>query len=237
MIRSSLLLAALLLGACSSSPSILKSSALPVVQNAALPPPAEADGLRAARPYNIGPMDRLSIDVFGMPEVRRDNIQVDASGQISFPLVGSIAAVGRTPDELASEIEAGLRSNHVRNPQVSVNLIETVSRVVTVDGQVTRPGLYPAVGSMTLMRAVAVAGGMSEFANLEDVVVFRTVDGQRMAGLYNLQAIRAGTYADPEVYADDVIVVGDSPSRRLFRDVIQGSSLLTTPLLLLFNRN
>jgi polysaccharide export outer membrane protein len=237
MIRSSLLLAALLLGACSSSPSILKSSALPVVQNAALPPPAEADGMRAARPYNIGPMDRLSIDVFGMPEVRRDNIQVDASGQISFPLVGSIAAVGRTPDELASEIEAGLRSNHVRNPQVSVNLIETVSRVVTVDGQVTRPGLYPAVGSMTLMRAVAVAGGMSEFANLEDVVVFRTVDGQRMAGLYNLKAIRAGTYADPEVYADDVIVVGDSPSRRLFRDVIQGSSLLTTPLLLLFNRN
>jgi polysaccharide export outer membrane protein len=182
-------------------------------------------------------MDRLSIDVFGMPEVGRDNIQVDASGQISFPLVGSIAAIGRTPDELASEIEAGLRSNHVRNPQVSVNLVETVSRVVTVDGQVTRPGLYPAVGSMTLMRAVAIAGGMSEFANLEDVVVFRTVDGQRMAGLYNLKAIRAGTYADPEVYADDVIVVGDSPSRRLFRDIIQGSSLLTTPLLLLFNRN
>ena len=49
-----------------------------------------------------------NVDVFGMPEVRRDNIQVDASGQISFPLVGSIAAVGRTPDELASEIEAGL---------------------------------------------------------------------------------------------------------------------------------
>ena len=85
------------------------------------------------------------------------------------------------------------------------------------------------------MRAVATAGGMSEFADLEDVVVFRTVQGQRMAGLYNMKAIRAGAYDDPEVYASDVVVVGDSERRRLFKELIQGSALLTTPLLILFN--
>ena len=75
---------------------------------------------------------------------------------------------------------------------MTVNLKETVSQVITVDGQVTEPGLYPVVGRMTLMRAVATAKGLSEFAKLNDVVVFRTVKGQKLAALYDLHAIRRG---------------------------------------------
>ena len=85
------------------------------------------------------------------------------------------------------------------------------------------------------MRAVATAGGAAEFAKLDDVVIFRNVDGQQLAGLYNLKAIRRGNYSDPEVFANDVIVVGDSQARRLFRDLIQASPLITTPLIVLFN--
>jgi polysaccharide export outer membrane protein len=86
---------------------------------------------------------------------------------------------------------------------------------------------------MTLMRAVATAGGVSEFAKLNDVVVFRTVNGQRYAGLYNLAAIRSGTYDDPEVYSNDVVVVGDSKARRLFKNVLQMVPALTSPLIIL----
>jgi polysaccharide biosynthesis/export protein len=91
------------------------------------------------------------------------------------------------------------------------------------------------MGKMTLQRAVARAGGTTEFAKLDDVVVFRTVEGKQYAGLYNLQAIRRGNYADPEIFANDVIIVGDSPARRRFRDFLQAAPLLTSPLVLLTN--
>jgi polysaccharide export outer membrane protein len=234
MIRFFVPMAALLLAsACASHPAVLSEAAIPLVQNRALPAPTLSQGVRESRSYVIGPYDKLSIDVFGVPDLSRD-VQTDASGNIAFPLIGTIAAGGSTPEELAQRIEERLRGNFVKNPQVTVNLKETVSQVVTVDGQVTKPGLYPVVGRMTLMRAIATAGGMGEYANLQDVVVFRTVGGQRMAGLYSMKAIRAGAYDDPEIYANDVVVVGNSPKLRMFNYLLQGSSLLTTPLLILF---
>ena len=138
-----------------------------------------------------------------------------------------------TPQELARFIEQKLAAQYIRDPQVTINLKETVSQVVTVDGEVKEPGLYPVIGRMTLMRAVATAKGTSEFAKLQDVVIFRTVKGQKMAALYNLKAIRHGSYDDPEVFANDVVVVGDSAARRIFKDALLIAPLLTTPLILL----
>src|SRR3546814_21117547 len=97
--------------------------------------------------------------------------------------------------------------------------METVSQVVTVSGEVRKPGLYPVLGKMTLMRAIAQAEGSTEFADADNVVVFRTVSGQDMAAVYNLGAIRRGNYNDPAVYAHDVVVVGESGTRRLFTDI------------------
>ncbi|RYD93192.1 MAG: polysaccharide export protein [Sphingomonadales bacterium] len=162
-------------------------------------------------------------------------VQVDASGRVAFPLAGTVDAAGRTPNEVAGLIGDRLRDRYIRDPQVTVNLEETVSQVITVDGEVREPGLYPVIGRMTLMRAVATAKGLGEFARQNDVVVFRTVNQQKMAALYDLRAIRRGAYTDPEVFANDVIVVGDSKARRIFKDVIAGSALLTTPLIVLFN--
>tara|TARA_R110002033_G_scaffold58885_6_gene108626 strand:- start:978 stop:1694 length:717 start_codon:yes stop_codon:yes gene_type:complete len=197
-----------------------------------LPEPTRVDLLSSNRPYLIGPFDKLKIDVFGIDELSKE-VQIDASGRLSFPLIGVVEASGITPGELADEIERRLQGQYVRKPEVTVNLQETVSQVITVDGQVDKPGLYPVVGRMTLMRAVATAGGTSEFAKLNDVVIFRNVDGQQLAGLYNLKAIRRGNYKDPEVFANDVIVVGDSQARRLFKDLLQTTPLITTPLIIL----
>ncbi len=152
-----------------------------------------------------------------------------------MPLAGTIDARGKTAEELASAIEASLRGRYIRNPQVTVNIKSSVSQVVTVDGQVIEPGLYPVTNQMTLMRAIASAKGLAEFARQEDIVILRTVNGRRMAGLYNIAAIRNGVYDDPPIYANDVIVVGDSPQRRLFRDFVSLSPLLAAPLIAIVN--
>lgn len=223
-----------LLAACSNSMQLGgEDSSVKVVDMRSLPPPERSDLFENNRPYLIGPFDKLVIDVFGIPELSKQEVQVDASGRLSFPLAGSVDASGKTPSELEEIIEQRLSGRFVRNPQVTINLQETVSQVITVDGQVKAPGLYPVLGKMTLMRSIATAKGLDEFAKLEDVVVFRTVGGQKMAALYNLKAIRRGYYDDPEVFANDVVIVGDSPSRRLFKDVLATLPLLTYPLVTL----
>ena len=67
-------------------------------------------------------------------------------------------------------------------------------------------------------------------------MILRNVGGQRYAGLYNLAAIRRGNYADPKVYANDTVVVGDSTARRMFKDLLQVVPLLTTPLIVALQR-
>lgn len=234
--RFFLLLSVFLLSAC-GSPSILGGSPdVTLVSADELPEPTRVDLLSSNRPYLIGPFDKLKIDVFGIEDLSNKEVQIDASGRLSFPLIGVVEASGLTPGELANLLENKLEGRYIRDPQVTVNLEETISQVITVDGQVEKPGLYPVIGRMTLMRAVATAEGASEFAKLEDVVIFRSVNGQQLAGLYNLKAIRRGTYNDPEVFANDVIVVGDSQARRLFQTLIQASPLITTPLIILFRQ-
>jgi polysaccharide biosynthesis/export protein len=88
---------------------------------------------------------------------------------------------------------------------------------------------------MTLRRAIASATGLSEFAKQDEVVILRTVDGRKMAALYNIDAIRRGAYADPAIYANDVVVVGDSPTRRRFRDFVSLAPLLAAPLVAILN--
>ena len=91
---------------------------------------------------------------------------------------------------------------------------------------------------MTLVRAIAAAGGAGDFAKTSEVLVFRTVDGQRMAAIYDLRGIQRGNYDDPEIYPNDVVIVGDSPQKRLIRDAIGVAPALVAPLLVtLFQAN
>ena len=225
------------LSGCAGPAAVGGASGMQVLSNTALPAPDRTDLLAETRPYLIGAFDKLVIDVFGIEELSAREVQTDASGRISFPLAGIVEAAGRTPAEIETEIEDRLRTRYIRDPQVTVNLKETVSQVITVDGQVREPGLYPVIGRMTLMRAVATAKGTAEFAKLDDVVLFRTVKGQDFAAVYNLEAIRRGNYEDPEVFANDVVVVGDSKARRRFKDFLQVAPLLTSPLFFLLQQN
>ncbi|MFM9977261.1 MAG: polysaccharide biosynthesis/export family protein [Sphingomonadaceae bacterium] len=195
-----------------------------------LPTPVRADLETPGRPYVLGPSDSLNIDVYGVEDMNREKIQLDASGRLAFPFAGTIDANGMTLQELTEALTSRL-SRYVRNPQVTVNLAEATNSTMTIDGQVRKPGIYPVLGRMTLMRAVASAEGLAEYAKVEEVVVFRKMQGQEYAGLYDLAAIRRGAYGDPEIFANDVVVVGDTPSRRLIRDLVQAAPILGSAII------
>jgi polysaccharide export outer membrane protein len=133
--------------------------------------------------------------------------------------VGTIGAGGKTPAELSQIVTAQLKGRYLKNPQVSVNVLKARSQTFTVDGSVRQPGVYPIVGKITLQQAIATARGADETANLGNVVVFRTVNNQKMAALFNLKEIRAGRLTDPAVYGNDIIVVGENATRRFFKDL------------------
>lgn len=237
MFRFLIPLMAVLLASCGNREPLRSTERLTVVDGvSALPAPVRGDLVAPDRPAFIGPLDTIAISVFGVSELDRE-LQVDASGRVAMPLIGTLDARGKTASELAADIETALRGRYVRNPDVTINIKSAVSQVVAIDGQVVEPGLYPVTNQMTLMRAVASAKGLTEFARQDDVVILRTVAGQKMAGLYNIGAIRRGLYDDPPIYANDLVVVGDSPQRRLFRDFISLAPFLASPLVAILSGN
>lgn len=223
----------LALCACGGQPRIQSTQNLTVIDGTqALPVPARTDLTAADREALIGPLDTITVRVFGVTELS-GQMQVDTGGRISLPLIGTVDAGGKTPAELARDIEQALAGRYVRDPNVTININSSVSQVVTVDGQVVEPGLYPVTNQMTLLRAVASARGLTEFAKQDDVVILRTVDGRKLAGLYNITSIRRGVYTDPAIYPNDIVVVGDSPQRRLFRNILGLAPVLAAPIVAL----
>lgn len=206
----------------------------PSVQRAAgdvLPPPAGigADGRYV---YHLGALDTISIEVDGLPDMRRE-VVIDGQGMIAYPLAGSVSAEGLTSTQLAALLEERLRASHVREPRVSVNIVTPQSNFLTVDGEVNKPGLFPVYRDMTLMQAVALAGSDTDVAQSSRVLIFREVSGQQYVGLYDLKAIRFGNYADPKVYPADKIVVSESETLRLLQSLQGVTGIITTPLVLL----
>lgn len=208
-----------LAGCGGSSPTIGSASTAVEVQRE-LPAPDPLQLAAASRTFIIGPFDTLSISVFGAPELTREGM-VDSAGNFAVPLVGQVSASGKTPAELETDIADRLRGNYIRDPDVTVSVTKVQSRTITVDGAVKRPGVYPVMNNTTLQQAIAMAEGAGDFAQLREVAVFRTIDGRRMAALFDLEAIRAGRTLDPDLYANDIIVVGTNEGRRRLREALQ----------------
>lgn len=204
------------LGSCASGPTLgEQSTAVSVAQS--LPPPDQTAMAVDLSNYRIGPLDVIRVEVFGAPELTRE-AEVDAAGNFSLPLAGPVRAAGRTPAELTEAISVQLRQRYLKNPQVSVNIVKAQTKTFTVDGAVRQPGNYPIIGKMTLQQAIATGRGADQAANLNNVVVFRTVNNRKLAALFSLKEIRAGRLEDPQIYGNDIVVVGESAARRFFRD-------------------
>lgn len=228
-----LAIGAMALGAC-STPPIGGAPGLEVRQGD-LPPPTPADLYAKSDFAGIRPFDTLIIDVFGIPELSKRKVRVDANGEIAFPLVGNVPVAGMSTAEISTELQTRLKGQYVRNPQVTTNLEASENSTFTVYGQVRQPGVFPIVGEGTLLKAVATARGLAEYGDSQEVIVFRTVAGERLATLYNIEAISRGAYGDPRIYPNDTIVVGDDKARRLFDDIVGVATILVTPLTIVLN--
>ena len=174
----------------------------------------------AAANYRIGPLDKLNITVFEVKDLTIEKLEVDASGQILLPLIGSITAQGKTTTELSAEIARRLSEHYMQSPQVSVVVDEAVSQKVSVEGAVTEPGVFEMKGRTSLLEAVAMAKGPSKEADLRRVAVIRNVDGQPHAATFDYQAIENGTAGNPEILGNDIVVVDDSRSKEFWHGAV-----------------
>jgi polysaccharide export outer membrane protein len=192
-----------------------------------MPPP---DSSAQAAAYRIGPLDVLKVTVFQEKDLSFDQIQVDASGDLAFPLIGTVHAGGRTAAEVSGDIAAALGKEYLVNPQVSVSVASSVSQNFTVEGDVKQPGVYAINGTATLLSALAQAQSPTEVAKLDQVVIFRDVAGKRAGAVFDVSAIREGRMPDPQVLGGDVIVVGFDQAKGVFRDMFKAA-----PFLYVFN--
>lgn len=175
--------------------------------------------------YKIAPLDKLSVRVFRMADLTGE-YDVDLAGNISMPLIGEIRAVDMTTAQLDTELTRKLGEKYLENPDVSVGIKSSTSRVVTVDGAVQRAGAYPAVGNVSLMQAVALAGGTTEDANTRRVAVFRQIGGRRQAAAFDLASIRRGEMDDPRVFAGDIVIVDGSSVKTRTKQILNSLPLL-----------
>ncbi|KUR73797.1 polysaccharide biosynthesis protein GumB [Novosphingobium fuchskuhlense] len=199
-------------------------SALPVRDAAyAIMPPI--DKATAPDQYLITPGDIVSLAVFGEPELTLEKLPVDDAGFIQVPLIGPVAVAKLTPAQASTLIATKLGARYLRNPGVTLNVVEQTGQVVTVEGQVLKAGSYPIDGQTTLLGAIALAQSPTRIAKLNEVVVFRTINNQRMAARFDLARIRAGRDPDPQILGGDVVVVGFSQAKSIYRDVLTAAPL------------
>lgn len=170
--------------------------------------------------YRIGVGDKLAVRVFQVPDLSFDTLTVDTSGNLQMPLIGAVRAADRTSGELSADIATRLSAQYLRNPQVTVTVTEAASQKITVDGAVTKPGVYEMRGSTSLLQSVAMAEGPTRVADLTRVAVFRSIDGRRAVAIFDLGAIRQGRAPDPQVLGDDVIVVDTSRLSSAMREIV-----------------
>lgn len=170
--------------------------------------------------YRIGVGDKLDVRVFQVEALSFEELVVDTSGNINLPLIGAVRGANRTAGEMAADIEERLVVGLLRDPRVTVSVREAASQKITVDGAVTKPGVYEMRGSTSLLQAVAMAEGPSAVADLTKVAVFRSIEGRRAVALFDLRAIRQGRASDPQVLGDDVVVVDSSRLSATLREVV-----------------
>ncbi len=168
-----------------------------------LPAPPETDnGNRQV----LSPGDRLEITFFNIEKLNRE-VQIDAAGNISMPLVGTVRAAGLSARELERDLMRLYGTRYLQNPQIAVNTKESAGQRVTINGEVKLPGVYPITPGTTLMRALALGRGFTPIADPRKVFIYRKIGGIQYVAQYDVTAIQAGRRADPKVFGGDIIAV------------------------------
>jgi polysaccharide export outer membrane protein len=158
--------------------------------------------------FVIGPDDVLAINVWKEQEISR-TVTVRSDGMISDALVGELQAAGRTPQQLQAEISHKLKP-FINNPTVTVITQEIKSRKISVLGKVANPGTFPLTGSATVLDAIALAGGLRDFAKQTSIYVLRyRPDGSQQRLPFNYKEVLKGNNQSQNVLLEprDTVVV------------------------------
>lgn len=235
----------ILLGGCGPS---LNSEFATLDLPAEHPPPARLTSAGDAKPatraadkltsvatpgasgYKIGPLDVLEFSVFKVPELTR-TAQVAETGTVNLPLVGEIQAAGKTARDVERDLTAKLKAEYLQSPQVTILVREYNSQRVTIEGAVKKPGVFPIRGQTSLLQVIATAEGLQALSD-NTVVIFRRVDGKRMAARFDVEQIRTGATVDPAIQSGDVIVAPTSAMKGAFETILKSLPLTTVFALL-----
>lgn len=171
--------------------------------------------------YRLRPSDVISVTVFREPDFSVASLPVSADGTIAMPLIGLVKASGRNAADLAKEVAWRLDDAGLKYPDVTINVLEHASHLVTVEGGVETPGVYPFQPGARLSSAIALASGSNRVAKLDEVAIFReSAEGMQVAR-FDYSAIRQGASFDPVIQPGDRVVVGISGLSQFWQDVIK----------------
>ena len=164
--------------------------------------------------YLIGPGDRLNVFVWRNPDVSVTSIPVMPDGRISTPLVEDMIASGKTPTELATDLEEVL-SSVIKNPLVTVTVVTYIGgyeQQVRVVGEATTPRALPYNNNMTLLDVMIAVGGLTDFAAGNKATIVRSIDGEENQYQVRLEDLLKGgdISANVKVAPGDIVVIPES---------------------------
>ncbi len=173
----------------------------------------------------IAVQDTLNINVFKVPDLSAQSLQVESNGAISLPLIGAVNVAGLSIIQAEQSITQKL-SKFMQDPKVSITRTDkAISNRVTVEGEVKTPGVFPIKGHLSFLQAIAMAQGLSEVADARNVLFYRDGGQHRV----NLDLVRTGQIPDPILRGDDKIVVLKDQSKVREKKVLEYLPAVTAP--------
>jgi polysaccharide export outer membrane protein len=189
-------------------------SGAPVARLTSAPPAATADGGRKETPeaalageYRLGPGDKLRIEVYRDTQLSQ-SLQVRPDGKVTLPLVGDLEASGRTPVELRDAVTRALKE-YMNNPVVTVIVVEATAASAYVIGGVNHPGAISLQGNLTVLQALALAGGLTDFADRKNIRILRKGAAGMHSIPFNYNEAVKGSSASVYLRAGDTVVIPD----------------------------
>jgi polysaccharide biosynthesis/export protein len=203
------LLCVLVLGVAASAGDLLMPplAAQTPSQPPGAPPAAPASGPAIPDSYAIGPEDVLGVVFWREPDLSGD-VTVRPDGRISLPVIGEMEAAGLTPDVLRQRVQERA-AKYLTDVNVAVVVRQINSRKIFVTGQVTTPGTYPLAAPRTVMQALALAGGLTEFADSKNITILRTAGGRPQSFKFNYKDVSKGKGLEQNILLQpgDTVVV------------------------------
>jgi polysaccharide export outer membrane protein len=155
--------------------------------------------------YQMFPGDKLRIEVYKDQQLSQ-SLQVRPDGKITLPFLGDVKAAGLTPIQLRDGLTAALKE-YVTNPVVTVIVTESTPQSVYIMGEVKNSGPIPLKGTLSVMQAIAMAGGFSDFANKKDIRIQRQTGNGVKTLTFNYKEALEANLAPMLLQANDVVVV------------------------------